>query len=176
MRRRSCRSTQMNSQICYRSRTASRLQMPVRTTSEFLIGVFRFFGSIIDKLPSRRFLMTRSDLFANRSGAVRGYWSHHSFQLATDSHRRQNRTRSRGGKYGRSQAERSRSIDGDSDCGTVQQVLPPDVLHVVPGRGPMAGPGTGGRPAGKDGFIHWIDESGLRRGSDGRRPHRPRAT
>src|SRR5712675_306412 len=73
----------------------------------FLIGVFRFFGSIVDKLPSGDFHDTGSIYSATVLEPFGGCRRNHPVQLAAHPHGREDRACSGSRKYGRVETERS---------------------------------------------------------------------
>jgi len=112
----------------------------------FLIGVFRFFGSIVDKLPSGDFHDTGSIYSATvlePFGVVGAIIPFNWPPIHT------------GGKIAPALAVGNTVVLKPSEAAPLtvirivelcNQVLPPDVLHVVPGRGPVVGQALAANP------------------------------
>lgn len=141
----------------------------------FLTGVFRFFGSIVDKLPSGDFHDSGSIYSATvlePFGVVGAIIPFNRPPIHT------------GGKIAPALAVGNTVVlkPSEADPLTVirivelcNQVLPPDVLHVVPGLGPIAGQALAADP-----LVKMVSFTGSTKGgaavSDRRKPHRPRTT
>jgi acyl-CoA reductase-like NAD-dependent aldehyde dehydrogenase len=113
---------------------------------EFLIGVFRFFGSMVDKLPSGDFHDSGafySTTVLEPFGVVGAIIPFNWPPIHT------------GGKIAPALAVGNTVVLKPSEAAPLtviriaelcNQVLPPDVLHVVPGNGPAVGQGLAANP------------------------------